>query len=1177
MLLKDASCLLIRNSYRADLFACNFAFTPQYKTPAPHEVTSDDLITPFRVPSSAMSAPSPRISIDTSSPTSPRSSSAYPFPTQDFAQNSASSSRYQPRRGSSSSIASIGSIGGALDIKSRRGSTVREASHNAISSLLQPPIVRTGLLPHTQATASAAGFKAPTTRDIPPVTLSNIPHVPPDNFRDYLNRIGPLFESFQRGRAEADQAQLFKKDKDGEKGDRFGDVLDRQASRDAPGSPMLSRQGSSTMLSPIGSPTATPRRRSSASNRRNRNEPTPLSTIPPVYFDEDFHLENPRTFDVVSERAEIVRPPPGTPVTEQKAANGTPLPPRKALATNAILQEKLSWYMDTVEVHLINNISTASSGFFTALGSLKELQTEAEESVAKIQGLREDLRRLDKGVAVGGLEVAAKRRRKENVRKLGQATAQVQLVVDTVKKTDDLVDEGQFDEAADQMDHAGRLICGQPEPGSSENHDLVDLRPLKALQGLDAGMQEMQYRIGTGFAQRFTTTLLTDLRQNVEKVPKADTLKRWSRQRGIAPTYMEINEELRQDLRASLNGLSRCGHTAPAIAGFREAATKEMKALIRKYLPSSNDDDADSMISTSTRGGKQMSQQDKSSILARNLRALDQEDAEKMLIDIYTSVGEALRRLSTQTKVLLDVTSQMQSPSPEARSSSEIMRSPPRSPNIASLSEKLANGAPMLPPRINVQDDLTQALDMSSLLGQAVDTAQTQITRVLKVRNEQSIRLSKGQFLRYFTLNRLFADECEAVSGRGGQALRGVINAQITGFVQVLGQAETSKISDKLDADTWNAVDVTEDHQAQVDKLIGAMDKDPPEWASSTAPIWESPAPANHQTNGDAGSNGTTATSSPEKPSTPVPTSKSQTKPAIIDQNRFILVSSATALPPIITTFLSLTSSLPSLTPQIATSLLEVLRAFNSRSSQLILGAGATRIAGLKNITTKHLALSSQALAFVIALTPYIRECVRRHLPQNQTAILADFDKTKRLYQEHQSGIHDKLVEIMTARSAAHVKAMLALNFDAASASPSPYMETLTKETLTLHRVLSRHLNEGEVSMIARRIFAEYRAQWTKAFGDAVVKTEKGERAMLKDAETFEAKLSKVEEFGGVGKDVLGVVKGKLMHVDKGEGEKPAPPKKDEKVVEGKKEEKMDEVKGESKAESKAETEKAKE
>ncbi|KAF5016597.1 hypothetical protein F66182_11675, partial [Fusarium sp. NRRL 66182] len=68
---------------------------------------------------------------------------------------------------------------------------------------------------------------------------------------------------------------------------------------------------------------------------------TPLSTIPIVYFEEDFHLENPRTFDVVSEKSEVVRQP-----SKPLAGNGAAIEPstvgRKALATNAILQEKLS-------------------------------------------------------------------------------------------------------------------------------------------------------------------------------------------------------------------------------------------------------------------------------------------------------------------------------------------------------------------------------------------------------------------------------------------------------------------------------------------------------------------------------------------------------------------------------------------------------------------------------------------------------------------------------------------------------------------------------------------------------------------------------------------------------------------------------------------------------------------
>lgn len=1100
------------------------------------------------------SSPSTRFSADTilsptsTSPTSTRS--AYPFP--DYpSQRRPSSSRYAPRRGSNASTLSVTSIGGSLDTAqpSKRGSTVRETSQNAISTLLQPPIVRTGLMPHTQPNT---GYRAPTTRDIPPVTLTNIPHVGPENFKDYLARIGPLFESFQRGRAEEQRddgmPKWMKKDRELEKTDRFAEALER---RSASSSPSLKRQTNAATLSPLDTPSPSgPRRRSSAQSRRNRNEPTPLSTIPNVYFEEDFHLENPRTFDVVSERAEIVRPPSGAPRQEQQQSNGGPLPPRKTLATNAILQEKLSWYMDTVEVHLINSISTASSGFFQALGSLKSLQTEAEDSVAKIQGLREDLRRLDQEVAVRGLDVAAKRRKRANVEKLAKATQQVEKVVGEVKRADELVDEGSYDEAADQMEKVGRLVCGQADP-AAKSEELIDLRSLKALQGLDSGLQELQYRIGAGFASRFTNILMDDLRQHVERVPQENTLKRWSRQRGVPPTYLETEKHFKDRLLSALQGLGRAGHTAPATAAYREAVQKFMKELIRKHLPSSSDEDADSMVSTSTRGGAKLSQQEKSSILARNLRSMDAQDAEKLLISVYTSVGEALRRASTQTKLLLDVTSSMQPSAPTSPIASPP-KSPalgPQSPQLPSLDAQLANGSAT--PRIaiqtahqNVQDELTQALDMSSLLGQAVDTAQNQITRVLKVRNEQSIRMSKERFLRYFTLNRLFADECEAVSGRGSQALRGVINAQISGFVQVKGTVEAEHIASVLDSDDWNAKDFTEKDEETLQRVLSSMSRDPPEWTQAAKPIWEDVGHSleAQSTNTSEGKPATNGTNTPTTNGAVATGTKVASKPAYIDDNRYILVSSAIALLPALDTFLSLTATLPSMTPAISSGLLEVLKTFNSRSTQLILGAGATRSAGLKNITTKHLALASQALSFVVALVPYIRECARRHLPSGQTGVLAEFDKTKRVYQDHQSGIHDKLVDIMTSTSQSHLKAMNNTVYDdeasnSAAAGPSPFMETLTKQTITFHRVLSRHLSEFDVSLIMRRISEQYREQWIGAFGAAETRGEKGEAKLGKDAEAFAARLEKLEGFREVGEEVVGVVRAR-SEGGGGEGEK---------------------------------------
>lgn len=181
------------------------------------------------------------------------------------------------------------------------------------------------------------------------------------------------------------------------------------------------------------------------------------------------------------------------------------------------------------------------------------------------------------------------------------------------------------------------------------------------------------------------------------------------------------------------------------------------------------------------------------------------------------------------------------------------------------------------------------------------------------------------------------------------------------------------------------------------------------------------------------------------------------------------------------------------MTSDIATAILSYLTLFNSRCTQLILGAGATRSAGLKNITTKHLALAAQALSFISVLIPYIREFIRRHAGTGSSVsvLMGEFDRIRRAYLEHQQSIYDKLVDIMAARATAHVRSMKTINWDSSeNEGVNPYMETLTKETSTLHRVLNKHLPEMTVKMIMGPVFRSYKEQWGKAFGDVVLGNE---------------------------------------------------------------------------------------
>ena len=918
------------------------------------------------------------------------------------------------------------------------------SNDNAISTLLQQPIIRTGLPSHS-TTFAPSGHKAPSSRDIVPVTLTNIPHIEPSTFAPYLRQAGSLYEAFQRAKEESGD------------GSRW------------------------------------PRKGSGSSSRRGPLPVAPLSTIPNVYFDPDFHLENPRTFDIVSERSEIIQSP---------GPNGVPVTPgssgRRALATNAILQEKLSWYMDTVEVHLISSISTASTSFFAALGSLRELHQEASMSVTKIKRLRDDLSSLDRNMALGGLRIVAMRRRKENMKNLSNAVQQLRNVTDAVVRCKAQVDKGDVEEALQGLTAVEDLVAGEvstdPPPKSKltelPSSQLIDLRNIRALDGAAYDILTLRQRIGKSFEKRFLEALLADIRRHVDSVPSNTTFQRWDnasqRSRGVQarapntyPTYLQLDDSLRNVLRANLEGLVKSDSmkaATTAAKAYREDFLKEVKSLIRKHLPSSSEDDAESTISASTQGGRPMSQQEKSSILARNLRDLASDDAEQMLRDIYSNVGEALRRLGTQVKVVLDITSIFSS----SRNPKSPMSPAPNSPNPI---DQYMNGDPdRALPRGNIQqEDIQQTLDMSNLLGQAVDIAQAQITKVLKVRSEQSTHLPLGAFLRYFHLNRLFAEECEAVSGRGGVALRTVVNAHIKDFIHHVGETERQRLIQGMDSDHWDAKDFSDQDSENLSRIIEASTRDIEAWTQAST-IWSDTSSA---INGENHVNGRTPNGTSAKDQ------KDRIRSATIDEQKFILPSSSLIALNGVSQFEQIITGIPGMTAEVTSILLEYLKLFNSRSSQLILGAGATRSAGLKNITTKHLALASQALSFVTALTPYVREFVRRQ-STGSGSLMIEFDKVKRLYQEHQAGINDKLVDIMSGRATTHVNVMKKIDWDATDIGGqgvNTYMETLIKETTTLHKVLSKHLPDMTVQMIMGPVFTSYREQWGKAFAEKGVRT----------------------------------------------------------------------------------------
>lgn len=95
-----------------------------------------------------------------------------------------------------------------------------------------------------------------------------------------------------------------------------------------------------------------------------------LREVPSLFFKEDFALEDGATFRAAC---------PFSPIGLE----------------NSALQEKLSHYLDVVELHLVKEISLRSDSFFEAQGQLQGLHGEILEACMRIRGLKETIRILN--------------------------------------------------------------------------------------------------------------------------------------------------------------------------------------------------------------------------------------------------------------------------------------------------------------------------------------------------------------------------------------------------------------------------------------------------------------------------------------------------------------------------------------------------------------------------------------------------------------------------------------------------------------------------------------------------------------------------------------------------------------------------------------------------------------
>ena len=117
----------------------------------------------------------------------------------------------------------------------------------------------------------------------------------------------------------------------------------------------------------------------------------------------------------------------------------------------------------------------------------------------------------------------------------------------------------------------------------------------------------------------------------------------------------------------------------------------------------------------------------------------------------------------------------------------------------------------------------------------------------------------------------------------------------------------------------------------------------------------------------------------------------------LIQGEPYIVPDSAHKFVLILIDYCQLCSSLPATSVELGLKTAEMMKFFNSRICQLIIGAGAISVSGLKTITIRNLALAQRSVQLVIRLIPFVKShfenCLKKTETQAESKQLETFRK----------------------------------------------------------------------------------------------------------------------------------------------------------------------------------------
>ncbi|ELK14667.1 Vacuolar protein sorting-associated protein 54 [Pteropus alecto] len=731
---------------------------------------------------------------------------------------------------------------------------------------------------------------------------------------------------------------------------------------------------------------------------------TDLDQVPKIFMKPDFALDDSLTFNSV------------LPWSHFNTAGGKG---NRDAASSKLLQEKLSHYLDIVEVNIAHQISLRSEAFFHAMTSQHELQDYLKKTSQAVKMLRDKIAQIDKVMCEGPLHILRLALTRNNCVKVYNKLKLMATVHQTQPTVQVLLSTSEFVGALD-------LIATTQEVLQQE------LQGIHSFRHLGSQLCELEKLIDKMMIAEFSSYSHSDLNRPLEddrQILEECVIDKVSQIEDIdTDAVMKLADQMRMLNFPQWFDLLKDIFSKFTVFLQRVKATLN---IIHSVVLSVLDKNQ------RTRELEEISQQKN----AAKDNSLDTEVA--YLIHEGMFISDAFSE-SELTPIAIDTTSQRNASPNSEPCSSDSVSEPECTTDSSSSKEQTSSSA--TPGGVDIITGSLKAVISSHMLaahtqglaplahlggqahpgvnedmkltdlelGKLANTIQELVYSASDICHDRAVKFlmsrAKDGFLEklnsteFITLSRLmetFILDTEQICGRKSMSLLGALQSQANKFVNRFHEERKTKLSLLLDNERWKQADVPAEFQDLVDSI----------------------------------SDGKIAL--PEKKSG----ATEERKPAevlIVEGQQYAVVGTVLLLIRIILEYCQCVDNIPS-------------------------------------ITTDMLTRLSDLLKLIVHYIPVIRAHFEARLQPKQYSMLRHFDHITKDYHDHIAEISAKLVAIMDS-----LFDKLLSKYEVKAPVPSACFRNICKQMAKMHEAIFDLLPEEQTQMLFLRINASYKLHLKK-------------------------------------------------------------------------------------------------